>query len=58
MLMELLPAIGRPKRPLADMGDVRLAVVKMYHGRISASVMEITERNGYSAPCWANCQSL
>lgn len=39
-----MPAVGGSSAPYADMGDVRKAVVKMYHGRIPASVMRITER--------------
>ncbi|GFE16842.1 hypothetical protein Sgleb_48890 [Streptomyces glebosus] len=39
-----MPAVAGSSAPYADMGDVRQVVEKMYHGRISASVIQITDQ--------------
>lgn len=49
-----MPAVAGSSAPYADMGDVRQAVEKMYHGRISDSVIQITDRNDQNPLNWAN----
>jgi hypothetical protein len=53
-----MPAVAGSSAPYADMGDVRQVVVKMYHGRIPASVMQITDRHGQNPLNRANYRPL